>query len=112
LQREGGVIMTDASNTSGLVRIVPDVIPQVAAVVASPEGQAVEAAVTGGLPRVARGLVYSVGGGLAAIGSSLVSYDLANPGVLPGWLSTTGAILAPILAAFTGGTAWANLGKK
>lgn len=104
--------MGDITNTSGQVKIVPDIVPQVAAVVASPEGQVVEDAALGGLPKVARGIVYSVGGGLAAVGSSLVSYGLANPGVLPGWLSATGAILAPILAAFTGGTAWANLGKK
>jgi hypothetical protein len=102
--------LVESDNTSGMSAGV--IAQDVAAAVSTPQGQKLEDDLTSGLPRVARGIVYSVGGGLAAVGSSLVSYDLANPGVMPHWLSAAGAILSPILAAFTGGTAWANLGKK
>lgn len=85
---------------------------KLAATVGSAEGQNAESAVLGGLPIKARGVIYSVGGGLAATGSAIVSWDAANPGVLPPWLTAVAGIAAPILAALTGGVAWANLGKK
>lgn len=92
---------------------LPADFPQkVAAALATPEVQAIESDVLSGLPKKVRGGIYSIGGGLGAIASGTVSYALVNPGVFPEWAVALASIAAPILIAFTGGTAWASLGKK
>jgi len=85
---------------------------KIAATLSTDQAQSTESQVLGGLPAKARGLIYSVGGGVAATGAALVSWDAANPGVLPQWLTAVAGIASPILAALTGGVAWANLSKK
>lgn len=104
----------DAAKTvsSPTMSHVGTLVHDIAQAVESPSAQTAEADLIAGLPRLVRGLVYSIGGGVSAVATSVVSWDMSNPGVLPGWLTATAAIVAPIAAATTGGVAWANLGKK
>jgi len=84
----------------------------VAAATQTPEGQTLEADVIAGIPKKARGFVYAGLGGLGTLVSSLLAFNVANPGVLPEWATVASTVLAAPLAAVVGSTAFANLGKK
>lgn len=84
----------------------------IAEAINSPLGQNIESEVISGLPKKARGFIYAGVGALGTAASSIVAFAVANPGVLPEWLTVTASIVAAPSIAVTGSTAFANLGKK
>lgn len=78
----------------------------------SVQGQALEADLTSGIPKKARGVVYGGIGALGTVASSILGFATLNPGVLPEWVIVTAGLIAAPCAAIVGTTGIANLGKK
>jgi hypothetical protein len=104
--------MTDTTNSNATVKLVPDIVPKIADVISSPEGQAVEAEIISGLPKWARGTIYAGLGAVGTAATSILGFALTNPGVMPEWLVVTAAVVAAPSNAVVGSSAFANLGKK